>query len=584
MAVIHLSGTRLAPKKPKAPLNRQLMYALGFVYLIAMHSFAPNLNESGLSLPFNSVTWFSLSWVFAIGIYQVARTQRIRYSKLTIGLLLSCLFISIPLMYPSSSIISVLPRLIGLWLGWLLFFSLQQFSLSNAHKQRILWFIILASLIEALLAYGQFFFLTQGNLFAYDSVMNQPYGIFQNINTMSSFLTTGLVLSGYLLARQQRKYGEKLSRTTLLYITPVVIVPIIILLASRTGWIIALLSVLLIIPYLYRFSTNKRLVGWLVSLVSGIGLGLIIAHSSGNTQYVSGEVDIESARQTVLPQAVDMFIEKPFTGYGFDRFESEYILYTARQHQLNPQYPVAVQDVSHPFNEVLLWGIEGGILSVFGIVLAALLVAFKIGGTRKGTRLAILTLLLPIALHAQIEDPFYQSSIHWVTFVILVFWVDQRTANYKNYNISTMAQKITRPISIALPLSLASYMLVTLHTNYQLVEFDKSSPKKLEILDNIIFPMSLNNEVAWQKKSTQLRAGLVNKNLDKVNGYIAWALKSIKQNPNEALYRHLILAYLGKGEISKAEQIRDEAKYLFPMQDFSTLDIAPVGFNKALAN
>lgn len=577
MAIIHLSGTRLAPQKPKAPLNRRFMYAIGFVFLIASHFYIANLGGLGLALPFNNATWFGLSWVFAIGIYQMALSKQIRYSKLTIGLLISCLIISIPLFFSSPpNLPSVLPRIAGLWLGWLLFVILQQFSLSNAHKQRLLWFIILAVCIEALLAYVQFFVLNHQAIITLDDSLKQPFGIFQNINAMSSFLATGLVLSGYLLARQQRKYGEKLSRTALLYIMPLITVPLITLLASRIGWIISLVSVLLIVPYLYRFSTKKRFIGWSFALLAGICLGGILAFSSGNLSSLSGEKPIESARLTVLPQAIDMFIEKPFTGYGLGQFESEYLLYTARQHQLNSNYPVAIEDVTHPFNEVLFWGIEGGLIPVIGIILAALFVLFKISSTRKGTRLAILSLLMPIALHAQLENPFYQSSIHWITFIVLIFWVDQRTAKYKHYGIRTTSVHFFKAISVILPILLISYMTLSLHTNYQLKQFAQSYPKRMELLDNIIYSGTFKQEVNWQIHSNQLKNGLVNKQLDKVVGYIEWSLDSIQQTPSSKLYKSLILAYLGVGEVSKAEQIRDEASYLYPQQDFSVIHIDPV--------
>lgn len=584
MAIIHLSGTRLAPQKPKAPLNRRFMYAIGFVFLIASHFYVTNLGGIGLALPFNNATWFALSWVFAIGIYQMALSKQIRYSKLTIGLLISCLIISVPLFFASpANLYSVLPRIAGLWLGWLLFVILQQFSLSNAHKQRLLWFIILAVCIEAMLAYVQFFLLYNQTTINLDNALKQPFGIFQNINAMSSFLATGLVLSGYLLARQQRKYGEKLSRTALLYIMPLITVPLITLLASRIGWFISLISVLLILPYLYRFSTKKRFIGWSFALLSGVGLGVILAFSSGNLNSLSGEKPIESARQTVLPQAIDMFIEKPFTGYGLGQFESEYLLYTARQHQLNSNYPVAIENVTHPFNEVLFWGVEGGLIPVIGIILAALFVLFKISSTRKGTRLAILALLMPIALHAQLENPFYQSSIHWVTFIVLIFWVDQRTAKYKSYGIRTISFHFLRTMSVVLPILLISYTSLSLHTNYQLKQFDQSYPKELALLDNILYSGSFKQEVNWQKHSNLLKSGLVNKQLDDVIGYVDWSLDSIQKTPSSKLYKNLILAYLGIGEISKAEQIRDEASYLYPRQDFSVINIDPI-FNTQLTN
>ena len=577
MAIIHLSGTQLAPKRPKAPLNRRFMYAVGFVYLIAMHFYLPNLGGLGLSLPFNLMTWFGLSLALSMGLYQAATKQIVRYSKLTIGLFISCIIITIPLFYSFSPNINfALPRLIALWLGLILFIVLQQFSLSNAHKQRLLWFIVLAVVIEAAFGYVQLFLLKPGNLFGYDTLINRPYGIFQQINLMVSFLATGIVISAYLLARQQRKYGEKISRVTLLYLIPLISTPIIVVLTSRTGWVITLISVLMITPYLFRFSTTKRFIGWVSSLVAGVGLGLFIAYSSGHIDHITGEENIASTRQTVLPQSIDMFIEKPFTGYGYGRFEAEYILYTARQHQLNTNYPAGIQDTAHPGNEVLFWGVEGGIIPVLGIILAAILILYRIYSTRKGTRLAILGLLMPIALHAQLENPFSQSAIHWITFIILLFWVDQRTAKYKKVSLKQLSKLTLRASSLLLPLLITSIVFLSLHTNQVLLTFHKAFPKQVAILDNIISPVWKSKQVSWQKYSTRLRTGLINKNPQPIYEYIQWALDSIKSKPTEGLYRNLILAYLGIGEVSKAEQIRSEANFLFPDIDFSMISIEPI--------
>ncbi|MGR5542648.1 pilin glycosylation ligase domain-containing protein, partial [Vibrio campbellii] len=90
----------------------------------------------------------------------------------------------------------------------------------------------------------------------YNTVANRPYGIFQQPNVMASFLATGLVISGYLLARKNNKYSS-LGDTAILYLTPIMTTPLLVVLSSRTGWLGALIGALLIIPYLLRFSTKR---------------------------------------------------------------------------------------------------------------------------------------------------------------------------------------------------------------------------------------------------------------------------------------------------------------------------------------
>ncbi|MGR5456791.1 O-antigen ligase family protein, partial [Vibrio alfacsensis] len=92
--------------------------------------------------------------------------------------------------------------------------------------------------------------------------------------------------------------------------------------------------------------------------------------------------------------SIDMLIEKPFTGYGLGKFEAEYMVYTARQHQLNNNFAAGVPALDHPHNELLFWGIEGGLLPILGILLAALFILSRIYTAKPGTRLAIFALFL----------------------------------------------------------------------------------------------------------------------------------------------------------------------------------------------
>lgn len=58
--------------------------------------------------------------------------------------------------------------------------------------------------------------------------------------------------------------------------------------------------------------------------------------------------------------------------------------------------------MDHPHNELLYWGVEGGLLPVMGILLAACFCALRIYAAKRGTRMAMLALFVPITLHAQL--------------------------------------------------------------------------------------------------------------------------------------------------------------------------------------
>ena len=553
------------------------MYAVGLVYLLGMHVYVPNLGGSGLDLPFNAIIWGGLSIALGLGFYQTAVNRQLRYSKLTIALFLCCLMLSVPLFYPSTqNYTQAIPRIAALWGGWIFFLVLQQLKLSNPHKQRLLWFIVLAVVIETLIAYLQYFQLLPKELLGNNAFTSSPFGVFQKPGVMVSFISTGLVLSGYLLARQQRKYGQKISRTILLYLMPLIAMPIIILLTIGLEWLVTAVGFFVIATYLYRFSTPRRFSGWIASTVAGTGVGLILLSSANIDLNTSEHEQWHQTVSQLYPQSLDMFIEKPFTGYGYGQFEPEYILYTARQHQLNPSYLPGIPSTPYPMNEPLYWGVEGGLIPVLGIVLAALLVLIKIYSARKGTRLAIFSLFIPIILHNLIGAPFYQSAILWITFVILLFWVDQRTANYKLYNITKASKIAIRSGSFILPTLVIALMASALQSNVYLLRYANSYPRDTLLLEQILSPITQQQEYEWQLNKANLRQGLLGGDSEMIEEYISWAISAIKKQPRTEYYSNLILAYLGLGKIDKAEQIRSEAAFLFPEHDFSKVHIAPV--------
>lgn len=575
MATLHVTGTELGYRAPRRPLIRPFLFAFATVFIVAMHFFMPNPGGAGLALAFNPPTWLAFSFALAIGLYQTGTQQQLRFNKLTIGLGLSCLLLTLPISFSSADIVNGSNKLIGLWAGFALFVVLQQFRFSNKQKQRLLWFICIAVFIQALFGWLQYFYLEPNNIFGYNTQANRPYGIFQQPNVMASFLATGLAISGYLLSRQPIKYQGKISDVALLYLMPLSTIPLLLYLASRTGWIAAVIVVALLLPYLFRFATRKRFFGWLFSIVIGLGLGFAPTILSEGDTLTAKKAHLESAREYTFPQALDMLVEKPFTGYGYGRFEPEYIVYTARQHQLNPNYHPGLASMDHPHNELLYWGVEGGLLPLLGIFIAALLVLVRINQAKKGTRLAMFSLFVPIVLHSQLEYPFYHSAIHWISFVVLIYWVDQRANSYRLLNFSVVSKTLLRVMSLVIPLITSIFMISTLHTNYVLTKFEKSNPKDPDILTQVSNPMVWKDRYDWDIYSTYLNIGLYTHNPDYIQPYVDWSLDMIKNKPRPAFYSNLILAYQGLGEVEKAEQIRSEAQFLFPARDFADVQYVP---------
>ncbi|SHO55586.1 PglL family O-oligosaccharyltransferase [Vibrio quintilis] len=551
MAIVLIRGTNLAPSPKKPPLNRSFIYAVGFMYLVAFHVPLHHFTGTGLELPSNVMSWISVSFCISIGLLQSIRTKKVRYSKLSVGLLLCCILMTFPVVYSQSSFEGSIYRILALWGGFLLFLSIQQFIFSNKQKNRLIWFIVLACLLEGAIAYCQI--LTSENL----STVNL-WGVFPTANTFATFLSTGLLASGYLLCRHLKKYQKQVSIASLLYLTPLVCIPLIILTLSLIGWSSAILGICIIFPYLYRFASRKRLWGWSASTATGIILGIsTLCFFHPQPFHPDGLKGIEHLKVS-LEQTSDMFIEKPFTGYGYGQFEEEYVLYSARQHQLNQSYPAPQPALTHPSNEILYWGIEGGILPVLAMLLAVLFILLRIYYAKSKTRLATLSLLFPIALHSQLDNVFALSSIHWITFVILLFWTDQRVAKYKNIDLKPIAIRLIHIIIYILPATTCCYMGGVLATQYALSQYKSTHDRRWL---NII-----NHPFIWEDSLMQARLAYALKKTEtkQLDSFKPWLLNLIRREPRPEYYHSLINLYQKMGDINHAEQTRLEALYLFP--------------------
>lgn len=577
MATLHIQGTKLEEVSEPNILAKPFLWSLGVVFLLAMHFFQPNPGGAGLALSFNSTTWLALSVCFGIGLYAIANQRALRVSSLTIVMLITCIVLTIPIFYSTTSVQDVMLRLIGLWAGWLLLLILHQYPLSIKQKQTLLLFIVGAVCIESIYAYFQYFYLEPGNSFGYNTDQNRPFAIFQQPNVMASFLATGLAIGSYLLARQQQTNVilHKLF-SVLLLLVPFIVIPLLWVLASRTGWLGATISTLLLIPYLVKFLPKRVMSLWVISVILGLAGGYTLATANGGNNLIAQKSNLESPRRYTFPQTLDMVIEKPLTGYGYGRFEPAYMIYTARQHQLNTTYPPGLPSMDHPHNEILYWAVEGGIIPVLGLLLAALAVLRKVRKSPSGTRLALVGLFFPLVLHTQLEYPFYHSAIHWIIFVILIYWVDQLTAQYQVIQFSKVSKTLLNVFSLIIPIITAFFMITALHTNHVLSRFEYTRPINPDLLNQVTNPSVWKDRFDWDVYNTQLNIGL---HLDKpeyIQPYIDWAVQIIKRKPRSVFYAKLIVAYQGIGDNKKADEVRKEASFLFPKQDFSKIRYIPL--------
>ncbi|NLS14587.1 ligase [Vibrio sp. SM6] len=565
MATIHLSGTQLAPSKPKLPKHRQFLALMALLFVCAMHLSVPSFGVVGLNAPYNSITWILLSLSIAIGGWHVAATKEIRYNKLTLGLALCCALLTLPLLYTESRPVEAISRIAGLWAGWGFFFLLQQFRLSNKHKQRLLWLVVLASLIQAGYGYFQYITLEQSGTNYFP-----PVGVFGQPELFTSFLLTGFALSGYLLARQPHKYQSHLSDISLLYLTPFITIPMIAVSGLPVAWFTAIFCSALLLPNLRRFSTRKRLLGWSISLLFGLAISIPLIDATlpkqNGLELPTWDDSLE--RNTVLKQSLDMLVERPISGYGYGQFDLAYLLYTARQHALNSNYPHAVDSLSQPLNEVLYWAIEGGLAALAGMLLATLLVLSRIASAKVGSRSATLALFLPLVIGCQIAPLFFASAIHWIVLIILIYWADQRVARFRVRRLSEKQSRDYQRALVVVSAVIAFGLGSRLYGQQALYHWQQNSSQEVKNTPSLVTtPWWQGSFSRWQHEP-QFDMALEQADSIQLTDYLTWAKGEIVRHPSPELYQNMILAYQALAEPEKAEQVAYEARFLYPSHVF----------------
>ncbi|GAM67533.1 lipid A core-O-antigen ligase [Vibrio sp. JCM 19236] len=107
MATLLTSGTNLQAQKPTVPLNKRFMFAIGVAFLVATHFFTPNPGGAGLFLSFNPPVWITISIALGMAAYQTARNRVIKYSKLSVAMLISCILLTLHCFIPMQNLAGI---------------------------------------------------------------------------------------------------------------------------------------------------------------------------------------------------------------------------------------------------------------------------------------------------------------------------------------------------------------------------------------------------------------------------------------------------------------------------------------------
>ncbi len=565
-------------------INPGTLHFLGvaLVLLVGMHLTMPNVGGTGLVLPFNAWTWLFFALPLGVGLYAIAGAGQTTLSAVHLWLGVGALALTVPVLYPQAEVADALPRLAGIWAGWLWLVMLSQPNLSETHRP---WLMLpaIAVLIQTAFGFGQYFFLDPGNVFGYWAENWRPVGVFNQPNVAATFYATGLAISGYgviryggyLQSKRPARRGWAVLQTGTIYLLPLITVPLIIVLGSRTGWLAAIGVVICISAYALHMQHRAGLLKWWISVLGGIALGwLMLTIQPEAESRTAAKANLDTPRWVMYRQAGDLIQEAPFIGHGLGRFEPAQVETAASIRDANPDYPPVIPATTHPHNEFLYVWSEGGLLAVSGLVLMVIAGVIVLWRLPPGRRLVSVALILPIVLHTQTELPLYISSIHWLALVLFLAII-LRDAEFQRLFTMDLRPAVSRSVrlaSLVVPVILVYFMATTLHTNRVLNEFQRQIYRDLSDLDAVSNTFVWRDRIDWLRFNSALVIGMDTNNSEYVRAFTIWADEALDRLPRPGVFRHQIAAFDWLGAPLKARDLKISAKRLYPDKSFEFID------------
>lgn len=529
----------------------------------------PNMGGSGLNLPQNIVTWAVMAGVVT-PLWLTLPTNRIFYLTVTARwLLLAIVMLFIPIMYTLPQWReAALARWLGLIGGWVFYVSLLQYPLTRFGRHGLFYGILTATTFQAIIALLQFTAPESVPAWLdYPNLDGRPYGVFQQVNVLASFIATGLALAlmlfllpcfafTHLKTERCRQYllGGLLALFSL----------VLTWLQSRVGWLGAG-TVCVLLLLLGWGQTQKRTLIAIGLLACGITLAVIL--------QLGGEVthgDSNHARLIMLQDTLNMIAEKPWLGWGYGGFE-----YSFQHYRLGSGLStLGLGVVRHPHNEILLWVAEGGIVALTGmavILFAGARLAWRAWWQfrqhRSGESAALVISLLPLLLHTQTEYPFTLSATHWALFLLLLALLD--------HPLGTIADRTAiAPSSMAwigrvLPILSTAVLVMAcngLFANLSLTTFERTQFSNIVPARRAMAFDAWVNTERWHYDRQTHALLTFNQTRDPhlLSNYVDWAQSYLSRRVDNNVYANWLTIAQYQQDSVAHRRVQQEAQALFP--------------------
>lgn len=525
-----------------------------------MHFLLDTPGGSGLYLSFNIMSWLIVTCLISMALWQVSSTKIIYHNRSHSMFFIGFLFLLIPYFYQSEFKEHVTLQLLGVFAGLLFLLALEQFQQLKKRKDALLWLILAAVMIQCIVSFIEFFILDVGDHPGFNPHKARPFGLFLQPNVMASFLATGIAIALYLSTKltTDNKFQHAVIKAIVFICTFFLIIQ-----NSRAGMLGAFLAIVLLAPRLFKIQ-KKNFIHHLSIITLAIILAKIALIYHPISLIKKSHQNI-LARQEIYQISSKMILDKPITGYGYGSFERSYLDYHNNAKLTDSTLSSPLLKLDHPHNEILYWGVEGGIVALIGLGLFAFGYLRLFKNVTKTTAMALIALVIPITIHSQVEYPFYSSASHWLILLLLIYY----TTKELNINLGTLplsSSLLPRFFSLLVFVIFSPFLLSTFHTANIVTTHEKNGHQNIQSFRNIINPLPWRSRIEANIYAHQLIVGFRDKDEKLLQGYIEWGLRRVKHAPRISIYSNILLCLKTLKNKEQYQKVLKEAKTTYPEQ------------------
>ena len=525
-----------------------LLLLLGLLYI-------PGPGGSGVELPYN------LSFIAWLGVLSLILVWRIqhwtppqRQPLLTAG-----------------AVLLLLPWLIqahgytGVWVllaAFIIWQVLLRLPFSASRKRCVVKMVFVLALAQAFICLIQAFCPSlAARLYEFDWLHNhgRPYGIFQQVNLLASFVASGVGCGVWLLfsTRRRRYIAGYLTGLGLL-------VFVLALNQSRAGAIGAALITLVLAGLISRNAPRRTVLLFAICTLAVFAGIWITQHVTvmvnGEPYLMARDYDHSNhERWYILTTTWQMIMQHPWAGWGYGNFEYAFSRYVLAHPTPGNSYSTVI---THPHNEVLYAWFQGGIVALGGM---ALLFAGWMKMLNSGFKTQRITgmyglLIIPLLVHLNLEYPFYQSFVHLGLFLFLL-----RLGVVERHSLAEPRPVRAWPRLLAgvCGVCLVAFSVTGLYANHQLT--------RLERAQFAAFPTPAPWYFALQGERAEFDgkiASLMNYNRNPdpntLAEFMVWAMRWSARHNDKNIWRSMITIEQLRGNTANVAAMTQQYQQLFP--------------------